>query len=135
MIRCSKRLVLVSYLCEEDEGCREVAFPVFSVSIIFIGILVDCSCFLPSGTAWFSCSVFPHAVLLAYGMRSSEVDDVHFSFCHISCNGLCIFRGKCWPLVMLCCSHASVYALLSTAQVFKYVIPWEVEPDLAWGHC
>ncbi len=68
---CSKRFVLVSYLCEDDEGCREIVFPVFSVSIIFIRILLGCSCFLPSVTAWFPCSVFPHAMLLAYGMLGS----------------------------------------------------------------
>jgi len=67
----SKRLVLDSYLCEEEKDCREVAFPVFSVSIIFVGILVGCSFFLPTVTAWFSCSVISHAMLLAYGMLDS----------------------------------------------------------------
>ncbi len=34
---------------------------------------MGCSCFLPTVAAWFSCSVFPHAMLLACGMLGPYV--------------------------------------------------------------
>ncbi len=48
LMMCSKRLVLVSYLCEEDEGCRESLFQCFEFQLFSLAFLwvVVVSCLL-----------------------------------------------------------------------------------------